>query len=70
MSMKEVWEVLKDLVGKDITKFSMPVFLNEPLTVLQKSAEMVCFVDLLEQASKEKNSLKRMGYIAAYTVTS
>jgi hypothetical protein len=60
----------RELTAAERSEFSMPVFLNEPLTVLQKSAEMVCFVDLLEQASKEKNSLKRMGFIAAYTVTS
>lgn len=36
-----VWTILKDLVGKDITKYSMPVIVNEPLSILQKSAEPV-----------------------------
>lgn len=31
--------ILKDMVGKDITKYSFPVVVNEPLTVLQKAAE-------------------------------
>lgn len=30
------WQILKDLVGKDITKYSMPVYMNEPLSALQK----------------------------------
>jgi hypothetical protein len=34
-----IWTVLKDMVGKDITKYSMPVIVNEPLTILQKAAE-------------------------------
>lgn len=42
--------ILKDLVGKDITKFSMPVLLNEPLSNLQKTVEFLCFNDLLLEA--------------------
>ena len=44
--------ILKDLVGKDITKFSMPVILNEPLTNLQKSLEPLAYNYLLEQATE------------------
>ena len=29
-----LWAILKDMVGKDITKISLPVILNEPLTNL------------------------------------
>ena len=34
-----IWTILKDMVGKDITKYTMPVIVNEPMTILQKSAE-------------------------------
>jgi hypothetical protein len=34
-----ILSILKDMVGKDITKYSMPVIVNEPLSVLQKAAE-------------------------------
>ena len=27
-------KVLKDLIGKDLTKFALPVFINEPITTL------------------------------------
>lgn len=43
-----VWTILKDLAGQDITKYSMPVIVNEPLSNLQKSAEMYCFNYLLD----------------------
>ena len=36
-----IWAILKDMVGKDITRYSMPVIVNEPLSVLQKHAEPV-----------------------------
>jgi hypothetical protein len=42
--------ILKDLVGKDITKFSMPVVVNEPLSNLQKMCEFLAFNDLIERA--------------------
>ena len=34
-----IWTILKDMVGKDISKYSMPVIVNEPLSILQKAAE-------------------------------
>jgi len=37
--------VFKNLVGKDLSKFSLPVFLNEPVTITQKTAEMVMMAD-------------------------
>lgn len=43
-----IWTILKDLAGKDITKYSMPVIVNEPLSNLQKSAEIYCFNYLLD----------------------
>lgn len=29
-----IWSIFKDLVGKDITKYSLPVLVNEPLSIL------------------------------------
>ena len=29
-----IWGVIKDLIGKDLSKISLPVFINEPLTAL------------------------------------
>jgi hypothetical protein len=49
-----IWGAVKDLVGKDLTTVSLPVFINEPLTTLQKTAEMMCFCDdYFSQAVKE-----------------
>jgi len=28
-----MWQILKDLIGKDLTKVSMPVYFNEPLSM-------------------------------------
>ena len=62
-----LWSVFKDLLGKDITRISMPVNINEPMSQLQKIAEFCMFNHFLEQASKEPNSLKRLGLVACYS---
>ena len=58
-----IFKLLKDIVGKDLSKFSMPVFVNEPLSILQKSAEFMFFSNFMTQAGKEDDSCKRMVYM-------
>ena len=29
-----IFKLLKEIVGKDLSRFSMPVFVNEPLSIL------------------------------------
>jgi len=62
-----IWSIIKGSIGKDITKITMPIFLNEPLTMLQKTAEMMAYEHLMQSAVKEKDSLKRLAYVAAFT---
>jgi|JI10StandDraft_1071094.scaffolds.fasta_scaffold202417_3 hypothetical protein len=65
-----VWEILKEAVGKDITKISMPVLLNEPISMLQKVSEIMCNHYLMNKAIQARDDhLKRMAYIAAFNIT-
>jgi hypothetical protein len=58
--------ILKNLIGKDITKVSLPVILNEPVSALQRFGEVMCSVSpLFERASHEQDPSKRL----ALTVT-
>lgn len=60
-----LWSAIKNLVGKDLTKQSLPVFINEPVTTLQKAAEMIYFCDdLFSKAIREVNPLKRLLFMA------
>jgi hypothetical protein len=36
-----IWAVLKDCVKKDLSKISMPVYFNEPLSTLQRVSETI-----------------------------
>ena len=62
-----LWTILKDMVGQDITKFSMPVILNEPLTALQRTCEIFDANPILKQATEKEDSLIRMAHIATWS---
>ena len=53
MNLKKAAQLVKQLIGKDLARYSLPCFLNEPLTILQKSAEFLAFSDLLADAAQE-----------------
>jgi hypothetical protein len=55
------FKILKNLIGQDITKVSLPVILNEPLSALQRFGEVICSShELFERASHEEDPVKRM----------
>lgn len=55
-----IFTLLKDLVGKDLTRISMPVYLNEPISMLQRTSEMFEHSVCLENAAKEPDQYKRL----------
>jgi|TARA_B110000305_G_scaffold154404_1_gene171108 oxysterol-binding protein 1 len=36
-----IFKVIKDAIGKDLTKMAVPVHFNEPISMLQKTAEIM-----------------------------
>ncbi|KAK7410947.1 hypothetical protein VNO78_02195 [Psophocarpus tetragonolobus] len=67
-----LWSIIKDNIGKDLTKVCLPVYFNEPLSSLQKCFEDVEYSHLLDQAyewGKTGNSLMRMLCVAAFAVS-
>ncbi|KMQ83380.1 oxysterol-binding protein 1-like protein [Lasius niger] len=56
-------------LGKDISKTSMPVIFNEPLSFLQRVAEYMEYAKLLKQASQEQSPISRLQYVAAFAVS-
>lgn len=45
-----LWSMIKDNIGKDLTKVCLPVFFNEPLSSLQRCFEEFEYSYLLDQA--------------------
>ena len=64
-----VWGLLKDALGKELSHFSTPVFLNEPISMLQRLCENFQYAELLNYASTEKNQFKRLAYIVAFDLS-
>ncbi|XP_022861850.1 oxysterol-binding protein-related protein 2B-like isoform X2 [Olea europaea var. sylvestris] len=67
-----LWSMIKDNIGKDLTRVCLPVYFNEPLSSLQKCFEDFEYSYLLDQAyehGKAGSSLQRILYVAAFAVS-
>ena len=61
-------KVIKDAIGKDITRFCVPVYFNEPIGMLQKVSEFMGNHDLLDKAAQESDSLLRLTHITGFCI--
>jgi oxysterol-binding protein 1 len=57
------------MIGKDMTKMTLPVSFNEPTSLLQRCAEDMEYADLLDIAADRTDSTERMVYIAAFAAS-
>ena len=64
-----IWAILKDSIGKDITKMSVPVYFNEPLNLLQKAAQYNEYSYILDKACQELEQAKRMALVSIFSIT-
>ncbi|KAJ4410173.1 hypothetical protein N0V91_002182 [Didymella pomorum] len=64
-----LWGILKSMIGKDMTKMTLPVSFNEPTSLLQRCAEDMEYTDLLDVAAEREDSSERMLYVAAFAAS-
>ncbi|XP_053205634.1 oxysterol-binding protein-related protein 7-like isoform X2 [Panonychus citri] len=64
-----LWSLLCKNIGKDLSKISMPVTLNEPLNVLQRLCEELEYSELLDEAAAIDDPCEQMLYVAAFAVS-
>lgn len=43
-----LWSIIKECVGKDLQRICLPVYFNEPLSALQKTAEDLEYSELID----------------------
>lgn len=65
-----VWTFLKQCIGKELSKITMPVIFNEPLSFVQRVAEYMEYGDLLLKGAACSDPVQRMEYVAAFAVSS
>lgn len=58
-----IWSVLKNCIGKELSKITMPVVFNEPLSFLQRMAEYMEYSHLLRLAAQQQDPIARMQYV-------
>ncbi|XP_019949065.1 oxysterol-binding protein-related protein 3 isoform X5 [Paralichthys olivaceus] len=64
-----LWNILRNNIGKDLSKVAMPVQLNEPLNTLQRLCEELEYSELLDRAANTQDPFERMVYIATFVVS-
>ncbi|XP_037461936.1 oxysterol-binding protein-related protein 1B-like [Triticum dicoccoides] len=67
-----LWSMIKDNIGKDLTKVCLPVYFNEPLSSLQKCFEDLEYSYLIDRAyewGKRGDSVMRILSVAAFAVS-
>ncbi|XP_058045657.1 oxysterol-binding protein-related protein 6 isoform X9 [Ahaetulla prasina] len=64
-----LWNILRNNIGKDLSKVSMPVELNEPLNTLQHLCEELEYSELLDKAAETDDPYERMVLIAAFATS-
>lgn len=55
-----LWNILRNNIGKDLSKVAMPVHLNEPLNTLQRHCEELEYSELLDRAADTQDPFERM----------
>ena len=44
-----LWSIIKECIGRDLSRVCLPVYFNEPVSALQKSAEDLEYSELLDK---------------------
>uniref|UniRef100_A0A8C3ALR7 Oxysterol-binding protein n=1 Tax=Cyclopterus lumpus TaxID=8103 RepID=A0A8C3ALR7_CYCLU len=68
-SSVSLWNILKNNIGKDLSKVAMPVQLNEPLNTLQRLCEEMEYSELLDTANRTQDPYQRMVYVATFAIS-
>ncbi|XP_071502493.1 oxysterol-binding protein-related protein 1-like [Diadema antillarum] len=64
-----LWTVLKQCIGKELSKITMPVVFNEPLSFLQRCCEYIEHAHLLVKANMSDDAVDRMKLVTAFVVS-
>ncbi|KAM6340511.1 oxysterol-binding protein-related protein 2 isoform 2-T6 [Alca torda] len=64
-----VWSILKKCIGLELSKITMPIVFNEPLSFLQRITEYMEHIYLINKACSHADPLERMQAVAAFAVS-
>ncbi|XP_063155265.1 oxysterol-binding protein-related protein 1 isoform X2 [Candoia aspera] len=64
-----IWSILRKCIGMELSKITMPVIFNEPLSFLQRLTEYMEHTYLIHKASLLADPVERMKCVAAFAVS-
>ncbi|XP_042249112.1 oxysterol-binding protein-related protein 7-like isoform X1 [Thunnus thynnus] len=64
-----IMTILYNNIGKDLSRVSMPIALNEPLSLLQRVSEELEYSELLDIANQIDDPYERMVYMAVFSIS-
>lgn len=64
-----IWKILKDTIGQDLSKMAVPVYFNEPLSFLQRFTEDLTFSSILNKAAECEDPALRMALVGCFAVS-
>lgn len=65
-----LWSILKNAIGKDLSRIPVPVNYSEPLSMLQRLCEEMEYSELLDQAWSQDDPQVRVQLVAAFAASS
>ncbi|XP_042523586.1 oxysterol-binding protein 2 isoform X3 [Dipodomys spectabilis] len=65
-----LWSIMKNCIGRELSRIPMPVNFNEPLSMLQRLTEDLEYHHLLDKAVHCASSVEQMCLVAAFSVSS
>ncbi|XP_063541415.1 oxysterol-binding protein 1 isoform X1 [Cydia strobilella] len=64
-----LWSIMKNCIGKELSKIPIPVNFSEPLSMLQRLAEDYEYSSVLDEAARFNDPAQQLAYVAAFTVS-
>ncbi|XP_073535277.1 oxysterol-binding protein-related protein 1 isoform X1 [Phyllobates terribilis] len=64
-----IWSILRKCIGMELSKITMPVIFNEPLSFLQRLSEYMEHTYLIHKANQCTDQMERMQCVAAFAVS-
>lgn len=65
-----LWSIMKNCIGKDLSKIPVPVNFSEPISFLQRLNEDFEYSEILDKAAACSDNYEEMAYVSAFTVSS
>jgi len=65
-----LWSIMKNCIGKDLSKIPVPVNFSEPISFLQRLCEDFEYSEILDRAAACSDDHEQMALVAAFTVSS